>query len=153
MSSQPQPVRGGADAHREQEQDDEDDPLGPAPSLEPEDRGDGGGGGGGRPPSDTGGTSTFGAVPAKKIAMVAVGLIALYAAWKLMRNRNVVDVKHDRGPQRQSEPDDIPHRPEEVPEDIPVDEQGNPIIRRNGDDPLQADDQAGRIIFGWGRDQ
>jgi hypothetical protein len=144
MSKSPKPAPGGADAHRR----DDDGENDPAPAATPGGfgDGDGGGGGGGAPPSSSSGMS---AIPMRKVAIAGAAIIGAYLLYRYAQKTDAVQVERDVEEGGQEPDGGQPKR------GVSVDQNGNPIIPDDPEDPLKADHEAGRWVFGdmgWGSD-
>lgn len=131
--SKPKPATG-ADAHRQDDEDSDDVEHAAIPEdISPADRDGGGGGGGDRPDAGAGGgaASVFG----QRKVVIGLALVAgaLLVYWYL-NSQNV---------QRQPDRDDA-----SAGGDVEPEENGMPNIPNNPDDPLAADHEAMKYIFG-----
>lgn len=146
MSKSPKPAPGGANAHREEENDDQD----PVPTGTPGgfDGGDGGGGGGPGQPPASGSSGVTAAIPMRKVAIAGAAIVAGYLLYRYAQQSDAVQVERDL-----DEPDQEPDGGVQPEGNVRVDQDGNPIIPDDPEDPLKADHEAGYWVFGdmgWG---
>jgi hypothetical protein len=137
----------GADAHRQSDEEEES-----APPIPPEagGGGDGGIGSGTQPPASGAGGTTIAGISVKTIAIAGGVAIAGYLAYRYFQGQQ-------RGPQALgggSTGQDANPEPEDAQEPEVSEQQArtnghNEPIPNNPDDPLQADHEAGKQVFGW----
>ena len=148
---QPKPAQANADAHRNEDDDtDQDtaeipgDPVGDGALGDDADGGDGGGGGGGTMGGGDGGMSIPN-VNGRTLVMVGVGILAGYAFYKYVSSTSST-------PRRTSGTTSAPDDSGDVDRGEGVADVEQPVvdIPQDSNDPLKADHEAGKYIFGWG---
>ncbi len=138
----------GAEAHRQSDEEEE----GSVPPIPPEagGGGDGGIGSGTQPPSTGAGGTTIAGISVRTIAIAGGVAIAGYLAYRYFQGQQ-------HGPAQAlgggSTGQDANPEPEDAQEPEVSEEQartnGHEPIPNNPDDPLQADHEAGKQVFGW----
>jgi hypothetical protein len=148
----PKAKQANADAHRQDDDDDDDDQetadIPGSPAGDGALGGDGGGGGGGGTMGGGSGGMSIPNINTRTLVMVGIGLLAAYAAYKYVSGTDAKQVLEQNTSEEVAETE--PGDEIEVERDDTVD---GVQIPDDPEDPLKADHEAGKYIFGWGDDE